>query len=202
MTKHPARPTVYVVEDDDAIQDVITLLVESVNLQVKTFKNPQEFLKAINATFEGCILLDVRMPEMSGLDLYEELKKRHCTLPIIFMSGYPDISVAVRAMKAGAIDFIVKPFDNQLLLEKIQRAISLSSVTLKKMQFLKRLESLTPREKEIVKHVVEGKTNKEIARELNICSSTVELHRSNLMAKMRVKNSAELIKSYWKKVSL
>jgi len=192
------RSTVFVVEDDESIREVITLLVKSVGLPVKSFKDPYEFLEAFDVSFEGCLLLDVRMPDMSGLDLYEELKKRHCTLPIIFMSGYPDIPVAVRAIKAGAVDFIMKPFNNQILLDQIQRAISLGPTSITKVQFHKRLELLTRREKEVVEFIVEGKTNKEIAYALNISNSTVELHRANLMAKMQVKNSAELIKHYWK----
>lgn len=201
MTKSPNSSTVFVVEDDESICEIITHLVESVGLTAKVFKDPNAFLQTYEASFEGCLLLDVRMPDMSGLDLYEELKKRHCTLPIIFMSGYPDIAVAVRAIKAGAIDFVMKPFNNQILLEQIQRAISSAPTTTTKIQFHTRLELLTRREKEVIKLIVEGKTNKEVAYELNISHSTVELHRTNLIAKMQVKNTAELIKNYWKQYS-
>ncbi len=138
----------------------------------------------------------MRMPDMSGLDLYEALKKRYSALPVIFMTAYPEVPLAVRAMKAGAVDFIMKPFNNQVFLDLIQRAISLSPSSITNMQFQRRLESLTPRENQVLDEIVEGKLNKEIAYKLNITISTVDLHRSNIKEKMQVKNSVILIKNY------
>lgn len=198
MTMPSNNSTVFIVEDDESIRDVITQLVMSVGLPAKSFKDPETFLTTYDASWAGCLILDIRLPRMSGLDLYETLKKRYCTLPTIFISAYADVPLAVRAIKAGAIDFIVKPFNNQLLLDQIQHAISLSSSAISKTQFHTRLTSLTRREKEVVELIVEGKTNKEIAHALHITCSTVELHRANLLSKLHVKNTAELIKNYWK----
>jgi len=196
MTSSKNRSTVFVVEDDEAICELITCLLETVGLSVKTYKNPQAFLDVFNASFEGCLVLDIRMPGMSGLDLYEALKIRQSTLPVIFLTGYPDVSMAVNAMKAGAFDFIVKPFNNQQFLDQIQRALACVPAFAMRTRFLKRLESLTPRENDVLKHLVTGKMNKEIAHALRISISTVELHRANLMEKLQVKNLAELIKCY------
>ena len=190
------RPTVFLVEDDESISEVITHLVESVGLSIKSFKSPHEFLEAFDIRFRGCLILDVRMPDMNGLDLYEALKKRYSALPVIFMTAYPEIPLAVRAIKSGAVDFIVKPFNNQVFLDQIQRMFSLSPSSITNMQFQRQLESLTPRERQVLEQIVEGKLNKGIAYKLNITMSTVELHRSNLMKKMQAKNSANLIKNY------
>ena len=192
--------TVFIVEDDESICEVVTHLLKSVGLSTKSFKNPYEFLQAFDVSFKGCLLLDVRLPDMNGLDLYEELKKRHSTAPVIFMTGYPDIPLAVSAIKSGAVDFIVKPFNNQTLLEKIQKAIAIGRQnTQGNEQYFAiqtRFKSLTTREREILQLIVEGKLNKIIAHELGISIKTVELHRAHVMQKMQAHTVAELVKFY------
>ena len=192
--------TVFIVEDNESICEVITHLLKSVGLSAKSFKNPYEFLQAFDVSFKGCLLLDVRLPDMNGLDLYEELKKRHSTLPVIFMTGYPDIPLAVRAIKSGAVDFIVKPFNNQTLLDKIQKAIAKcrqnTQVNEQYSAIQTRFKSLTIREREILRLIVEGKLNKNIAHELGISIKTVELHRAHVKQKIQVDTVAELVKFY------
>ncbi len=186
----------FLVEDDESTSEVLTHLLQSIGLSVKCFKNPHEFLEAFDISFKGCLVLDVRMPDMNGLELYEALQKRYSALPVIFMTAYPTIPLAVRAIKAGAIDFIVKPFNNQVFLDLIQRALSLSPSLITNRKVQQRWGSLTRREKQVLEKIVEGKLNKEIAYELKISLSTIEAHRSHIMEKMQAKNSADLIKKY------
>ncbi len=190
---------VYIVEDDQAVADALCCLFASVKLPCQHFANAQCFLTYYhsNININGCLLLDVRMPNISGFDLQAQLKQRSCQLPIIFITGHGDIAMAVRAMKAGAYDFITKPFNNQLLLEQVQRAINLTNQRNVNEHFKKNLTTLTSREQQILTLVISGKTSKEIAQELAITLSTVEMHRSKLMKKMQAKTIAELLKNYF-----
>lgn len=190
------KSTVFIVEDDAAVADALCCLFKSIKLPVIHYPDAKAFLGEFEPTRTGCLVLDVRMPGMSGLDLQEQLKQRHNTLPIIFITGHGDIPMAVRAMKAGAFDFITKPFNNHLLLEQVQRAIALCPQLNENNKIKSKLASLTPREQQILALIANGRVNKQIAQELAIAVSTVELHRSNLMKKMQVKTMADLIKHY------
>jgi len=190
---------VFVIDDDPEIRDSMRWLLESVHLQVQCFDNAKAFLEIYNKNMKGCIVTDVRMPGISGVELLEELNKRKSRLPVIIVTGHGDIPMAVRAMKSGAVDFILKPFNDQQLLEQIQNSINLN-ISQKNNNivddFSHRLTLLTTREKEVLQLIVGGKRNKQIAAELNISISTVELHRSNIMRKLAVKTLANLIGLY------
>lgn len=190
-----AQPTVFIIDDDEAVCESLSWLLTGIQLNVEIYHDGLAFLSAYRPHANGCIVLDIRMPGISGLDLQDELNKRHNRLPIIFITGHGDIPMAVKAMQAGAFNFITKPFHNQTLLEQIQRAIRQQKAPAQ-IQFAESLSKLTQREKTILEQIVAGKMNKEIAHELGIALSTVELHRSKLMQKLGVKNVAELIKSY------
>lgn len=171
-------------------------LFESVDLKVKTYENAQAFLNDYHQDLRGCLLIDVNLPEMSGIELLEQLKPIKKGFSIIMMTGYGDIPMAVRAMKAGASDFILKPFDEEQLLKIIQNYLKENNdqITLSQSDVQMRINSLTKREKEIMHFVVEGKLNKQIAFELDISTSTVEVHRAKVMKKMQVKTLTDLIK--------
>lgn len=191
------KPVVYIVDDNPGICKSLRFLLESVGLSVETFSCGEDFLKAYNQSWRGCILIDIRMPVMSGLELQEHLTALHNKMPIIIITGHGDVPLAVRAMKSGAVDFISKPFNDQMLLEQIQKAILKDAnngmVNDKRLELLKKYNTLTKREREVMQLVVEGRLNKTIALELGIANKTVEIHRSNLMKKMQVRSLAELI---------
>ena len=189
---------VYVVDDDKAVRDSLRWLIESVDLTVKTFSNGQELLDNFNENEISCLVLDVRMPGISGLDLQQRLKNLNSKVPVIIVTGHADVPMAIQAMKAGAFDFIEKPYSDQLLLERIQCAIEQDD-GLKKQQTINdeinlRIESLTPRELEVMGLVVTGHSNKSIAKELGVSIKTVEVHRGNLMSKMEAKSLSELVR--------
>lgn len=190
--------TVYIVDDDPSVRHSLTWLLESVDQQVKTYASPSEFLAEYREGGAGCLILDVRMPEISGLDLQEQLIKDGFTLPIIIITGHADVPMAIRALKAGAFDFIEKPFNDQLLIERIQQAIehchSLTKKHQQRLESVERLSKLTPREKQVLAGVVAGKSNKVIAKELDISIKTIEVHRANLMAKMKADSLSDLIR--------
>jgi len=188
--------TVYIIDDDEAVGEALAWLLKSVKLKYKIYQNGLAFLQDYPAQATGCIVLDIRMPEISGLDLQIELNKRGNTLPIIFITGHGDIAMAVQAMRTGAFDFLTKPFHNQTILEQIQRAIRQHSL-LAQNKFTERLATLSQRERTILDLLMAGKMNKEIAFELNIALSTVELHRSKMMQKLDCKNLVELSKNYF-----
>ncbi|WP_392537801.1 response regulator transcription factor [Legionella sp. 227] len=195
MDKPYTNTTVFIVDDDPEICKSFRWLFESINLQVQTYETAKDFLDNYKNQ-SGCLIIDVRMPVMSGLELLEQLNESKNQLPIIIITGYGDISMAIRAMKAGAEDFILKPVNHQNLLEISQRCLKKikSNITLSQTAFQERMNSLTKREKQVMNLVVEGNLNKQIAYELNISISTVEVHRANVMRKMQVKSLAELIK--------
>ncbi len=190
--------TIFIIDDDPNICDSLRYLFESVHFKVETYSNAQGFLDKYDANKQGCIILDVRMPGMSGLELLEHINARKMRIPVIMMTGYADVPMAIRAMKLGAADFIVKPFNHQSLLETVHKYSEKSVDQDDWEKIAKRIQSLTEREREILNLIVEGKLNKEIAYELKISISTVEAHRSNMVRKMQAKNFAQLIKMYLK----
>lgn len=191
------EPTVFVVDDDAAVRDSLVELIESVGLKVETFASAQTFLETYDPDKAGCLVLDVRMPGMSGWDLQEELNRRQAILPIIFITGHGDVPMAVEAMQRGAAEFIQKPFRDQNLLDRITRALQRNAenrkVLEKRRLSARRLNALTVRERQVLERVVAGKANKVIAIELGISQRTVEIHRARMMEKMRAANLAELI---------
>ena len=191
--------TVYVIDDDQSVSRSLERLLRSVNYQVKTFSSGQMFLHVDSYTYPCCIILDVEMPGLNGLELQEALAKRGINIPIIFMTGHATIPMSVKALKAGAVHFLEKPVDQSELLEEIEKAIKLSKKitnNLEEISYLnKHLDSLTPREKEVYDLVIIGKLNKQIAYELGVCEKTVKVHRARVMSKMNVKTLAELIHS-------
>lgn len=191
---------VYVIDDSTAMCDLLESLIESVELPVKTFVSAYDFLDSYEPGQLGCIVLDMRMPGMSGLALQSELAARSITLPVIFMTGYGDVPTAVRAMKAGAFDFIEKPFSDQQFLEVLQAAVETSARSVRKQtkqsECSKRLNLLTKREREVLEAIVDGKPNKIIAHEFGLSRKTVEFHRANVMSKLGVKHVVDLVKVF------
>lgn len=189
--------TVFIIDDELEVSKALQWLFESVGLQVSAYKNAYEFLDQYDANMQGCLISDVRMPGMSGLELIERLKEQNNLLPVIIITGYGDVPMAIRAMKAGAIDFILKPVNDQNLLEIVQQRLN-QSVTQNALikEISERIQTLTEREIQVIELIVEGKLNKEICYELSISRSTVEAHRASIMKKMKAKNLAQLIKMY------
>lgn len=190
-------PTIFIIDDEHEMRNSLCWLMESVQLNAEVFDSAPGFLEKYDADRTGCILLDVRMPDMSGLELLDALNARKNRLPVIMITGHGDIPMAIRAMKSGAMDFILKPFNDQQLIEQIQKAIKqnlTSSTSIQDKNVEKNFSTLTTREREIMTLVIEGKLNKQIAHELNIAISTVELHRARMMKKMQAKNIAQLVK--------
>lgn len=197
-TQSEQQGVVFIVDDDEALRDSLRWLIESVGLMVETHDSADSFLQSYYPGQSGCLLLDVRMPGMSGLELQEQLESRDIRLPIVIITGHGDVAMAVRAMKAGAMDFIEKPFDDELLLASIQRALSLDVEQRKsratQAEILARLAHLTRREHQVMELVTTGKANKQIASELNVSAKTVEAHRAHVMEKMQANSLAELVR--------
>ena len=192
------EPVVYVVDDDPAVLDSVRWLVESVDLKVETYPSGRDFLDSYQPHQPGCLIADVRMPGMSGLELQQELSARGYGIPVIIITGHGDLPMAIQAMKDGAYDFIQKPFGDQALIDTVQKAVEQNLATSKERLFLQdiqeRLNKLTPREKEVLDQVVAGEPNKRIAGTLGVSEKTVEAHRSKVMEKMQAKSLADLIK--------
>jgi FixJ family two-component response regulator len=190
---------VYIVDDDEAMRDSLQWLIESQGLAVRTFAAAEDFLAACGDAMAGCIVLDVRMPGMSGLELYEKMNLRRCTLPVIFITGHGDVPMAVSALKKGAVDFIEKPFNDKELLRVIGQCLERESATRQQRQregeSARRLAGLTEREREVMDLILAGKLNKQIADVLNISIKTVEVHRARIMDKMGVRSVAELVQA-------
>jgi len=193
-----SEPTVFIVDDDLAVARSLRWLIESVSLKVETFASSQAFLDGYDAAKPGCMVLDVRMPGMSGLELQERLATQQFRVPIIFITGHGDVQMAVRAVQAGAFDFIEKPFNDQDLLDRIQKAIAFDTDQRGKQALRVQLgslfSSLTPREHEVLDLVVEGLSNKAIANTLGLSAKTVEVHRAKVMEKMHARSVADLVK--------
>lgn len=189
---------VYVVDDNQAMVESLSWIIQSVGLKVKTFLNTEDFLNHYTPDQPGCLLLDVRMPGMSGPELQNKLNESGATIPIIFISGHGDVPLAVRVMKAGAVDFLTKPFNDQILLENINKALRLDKINREKQQENAQAEAkfalLSPREVQVLQRIVAGKQNKVISAELKISLKTVEAHRASVMKKMSVKSVPELVK--------
>ncbi|MCZ6684264.1 MAG: response regulator [Planctomycetota bacterium] len=192
-----ASATVYVVDDDNPLREALRLLIHSVGLSVETWESAYEFLEALDPERPGCLILDVRMPGMSGLDLMDELNRRGVHLPVIIITAHGSMRTAVQAMQAGAMDCIDKPFSDQLLLDRIQQAIFLDDTTRRAdadhASLSARLQALSPRERQIMTAIVGGKTSKNIADELGISKKTVDSHRAHVMEKMRARTLADLV---------
>jgi RNA polymerase sigma factor (sigma-70 family) len=190
-------PTVFVVDDDPEVGNSLRFLLKSMGLQSQSFLSAGEFLEAYDPGTPGCLLLDVRMPGMSGLDLQARLREMGSTLPIIFVTAHGDVPMAVNAVKAGAVDFLEKPFKHQELLAKVQDALEEDARIRADLDNLSeirvRLGSLTAREREVMDLVIEGKPNKNIARALGISQRTVEIHRARVMEKMKVRSLPMLV---------
>ncbi len=193
-------PTVFIVDDDAAIRFAMQALMESVNLTHEIFASADEFLEKTTEQRPGCLVLDIRMPGLGGLELQEELIKRGNTLPIIFITGHGDVPMAVEAMQKGAVDFIQKPFRDQELLDRIREALATDEERREAQQHhaevAGRLDRLTNREREVFDLVVTGKPNKVIAYELGVSQRTVEIHRARVMEKMQARSLADLVKMH------
>ncbi len=192
------KPTVFVVDDDIEVRRSMRWLCESVNLAVETYASAESFLNAYDPVRPGCLVLDVRMPGMNGLELQKKLFEEKCHLPIIIVSAFADVPVTVRAMKAGAVTLIEKPYKDQMLIDQIQDALERDEVQLRAMNdqldIDDRLALLTPREREVMNLVVTGNTAKQAAQILNISPKTIDVHRSHIMKKMRADTIAELVR--------
>jgi FixJ family two-component response regulator len=194
-----ATPTVHVIDDDAAVRNSLRFLIESAHLSVQTFESAQEFLDKYNPHAPGCVLLDVRMPGMSGLELHERLIADQCALPVIFITGHGDIQMAVQTLKAGAVDFIEKPFGDADLLDRIHKAIELSESILSRRasesQLSERIARLTGRERQVLSMIAHGNANKLIATQLGVSEKTVEAHRANINRKLSASCVAELVRT-------
>ena len=191
------EPTVFVVDDDAGVLDALRILLRSVGLRAETYPSADDFLENFDQEAPGCLVLDVRMPGMSGMELQEKLAEMGFSTPIIFVTAHGDVPMAVEAVKGGAIDFIQKPFRDQELLDKIQHAIELDADSRaereSKEEIAGRIAALTPREREVMDLVVAGKLNKVIARDLGISQRTVEIHRARVMQKMQASSVSQLV---------
>jgi two-component system response regulator FixJ len=194
------KPVVYIVDDDDGMRRALTVLITTIGYQPVAFAKPSEFLAKYDPSQPSCLVLDVRMPEMSGLEVQQHLNKAGSMLPVILVSGHGDIPMAVQAMKDGAHDFLQKPFRDQELIDRINAALKLDAQNRESVDRLadltSRQVSLTPREREVLALVVDGKANKVIAIDLGLSERTVEIHRANVMEKMGARSVAHLVKMH------
>jgi len=196
MKEH--TPTVFIVDDDEAVRNSLRLLLKSVGLAAVALPTAQEFLSKYDPRQPGCLILDVRMPGMSGLELQEQLNVRGAMIPVIFITGHGDIPMAVEAMQQGAFDFLQKPFRDQDLIDRIQRALTKDQTNRaelnEKSRVREHLQTLTPREREVLNLVTSGKPNKIMAADLGVSQRTVEIHRARVMEKMHASSLAQLVR--------
>lgn len=192
------RPVVFVIDDDPSMRGALDNLLSSVGLDVRVFPNSQEFLRADRPDGPGCLVLDVRLPGMSGLAVQQQLASSGITLPVIFISGHADVPISVRAMKAGAMEFLTKPFNDQELLDAVHAAIERDGATRRDAVHAAGLrgnfDALSPREREVMALVAAGRANKEIAAELGVSLVTVKVHRGHVMRKMEARSVADLVR--------
>lgn len=198
MTK-PLPPTVYIVDDDMSVREALSSLIRSVGLHVETFSSALSFLEHQRSSATACVVLDVRMPGMSGLDVYQQLRTRGDLVPIVFITGHGDIPMAVRAIKAGAVEFLAKPFRDQDLLDAIRQALEQEQGARQEreeqMAIRTVYETLTSREKEVAALIVSGALNKQVAAQLGVTEITIKVHRHNIMQKMKVRSLVELVRA-------
>jgi len=198
MSMTEPAPVVYVVDDDPDVLKAIERLLESVGLKVATFPSPQQFLERYDRNASGCLVLDLALPELNGLELQGMLEQQASHLPIIFLTGRGDIAASVRAMKQGASDFLTKPVDDARLIATIRDALArdqaLRPARIERERIATRLATLTERERQVLEHIVAGRLNKQIAAELGTVEKTIKFHRANLMRKMGVRVVADLVK--------
>jgi two-component system, LuxR family, response regulator FixJ len=190
--------TVFIVDDDEAVRDSLGLLLRAAGYRARCYASAKDFLKAFDPRDYGCIVLDIRMPGMTGLELQRHLIEIGCNIPVVFITGHGDIPMAVEAVRQGAVDFIQKPFDDQELVDRIEEAMKQAARQregeLERLQILDRIASLTAREKEVMGQVVLGKANKVIAGDLGVSQRTVEIHRARVMEKMHANSLARLVR--------
>lgn len=190
-------PLVYLVDDDEAVRDALGLLLHSVGLECAVFPSALEFLDAYDSERHACLVADIRMPGLSGLELQQRLNEQRAGIPIVFITGHGDVPMAVNAMKSGAMDFVQKPFRDQDLIDRIHKALALDreqrAARTQEKAIRQRLAQLTPRETEVMQRVVRGQANKVIAMDLGVSQRTVELHRARVMRKLNMRSIAELV---------
>ena len=193
-----SEPIVHLIDDDDAVRASLSFVLEMHDLPARTYASALKFLEVVDTINTGCIVTDVRMPEMSGLDLVRRLGERGVTLPVVMITGHGDVPLAVEAMRAGVIDFIEKPFDDEVLLRSIQMALDSKAgshvLSEERQRFEQMLATLSGRETEVLQGVIAGKMNKVIAFELGISMRTVEVYRANVMSKTRANSLSELVR--------
>ncbi len=194
----PRNKVVHVIDDDAAVRQSLAFLLSTAGLAVCVYESAAAFLEVVSGLKGGCVVTDIRMPEMDGLELQRELKDRKAELPVIVMTGHADVSLAVEAMKAGAVDFIEKPFDDEVLIRAIRSALAHQAQRTERQQGMAdvraRLSLLSKREREVLDGLVEGKSNKIIAHDLGLSPRTVELYRANVMTKMQADTLSELVR--------
>jgi FixJ family two-component response regulator len=193
-----AAETVYVIDDDPSVREALDSLLRSVGLRVQLFATVQEFIASWQRAGPACLVLDIRLPGRSGLDFQDDLARTQVQLPVIFITGHGDVQMSVRAMKAGAVEFLTKPFRDQDLLDAIQTALARDRATLEEERTLADLRRhwarLTAREREVMRHVVSGQSNKQIAGALSLSEPTIKTHRGQVMRKMRARSIADLVR--------
>ena len=198
MTDRLASPIVFIVDDDESLRESLSSLLRSVGLRVQVFGSPLEFLNSDRPDVAGCLVLDVRLPGLSGLDFQNELAKANVQIPIIFITGHGDIPMSVRAMKAGAVEFLTKPFRDQDLLDAVQLGLERDRARREQeapiAELRQRFEKLTPREQEVMTFVTAGLMNKQIAGKIGVSQITVKVHRGNVMRKTGARSLAELVR--------
>lgn len=194
------QATVFLVDDDEAVRDAMSLLLKSVDLRVQAFDSATAFLDTYDPDQQGVLVLDIRMPGMSGMELQDKLLELGFNIPIVFITGHGDIPMAVEAMRKGAVDFVPKPFRDQDLLDRVNHALRIEEdsheANAAKEEIGRRIERLTPREREVMELVVQGAANKVIAGDLNVSQRTVEIHRARVMEKLQVRSVAQLVRLY------